>query len=74
MLVGVQGIGWKGVGVGEAFGADVTMTKGEACCDAGAMLPHPASSKAAMMDIRQMGFIAKVFAWVSVWRLARARL
>ena len=26
--VGVQGIGWKGVGVAEAFGAAVTNTKG----------------------------------------------
>src|SRR5512145_2720784 len=27
-LLGVQGIGWKGVGVGEAFGAAVTRTNG----------------------------------------------
>jgi hypothetical protein len=26
--VGVQGIGWKGVGVADAFGAAVTKTKG----------------------------------------------
>ena len=26
--VSVEGIGWKGVGVGEAFGATVTRTKG----------------------------------------------
>lgn len=25
---GVQGMGWKGVGVGDAFGAEVTITKG----------------------------------------------
>ena len=29
--VGVQGIGWKGVGVGEAFGAAVTSAKGKTC-------------------------------------------
>ncbi len=29
--IGVQGMGWKGVGVGEAFGADVTITNGKAC-------------------------------------------
>ena len=40
--VGVQGIGWKGVGVGEAFGAAVTRTNGRAEA-AGAAVPHPAS-------------------------------
>jgi hypothetical protein len=30
--VGVQGIGWKGVGVGEAFGAAVTRTNERAGC------------------------------------------
>ena len=59
--VGVQGIGWKGVGVGEAFGADVTRAKGKACCSMGALLPHPASSKAAMIESRQKSFIAKGF-------------
>jgi hypothetical protein len=41
--VGVQGIGWKGVAVGEAFGAAVTNTKGKAGgAGAGAKAPHPA--------------------------------
>lgn len=31
--VGVQGIGWKGVGVGEAFGAAVTRVNGKAGVD-----------------------------------------
>jgi len=29
--VGVQGTGWKGVGVGEAFGGTVKRTNGKAC-------------------------------------------
>jgi hypothetical protein len=40
-------IGWKGVGVGEAFGAAVTRTKGRSGCRlaaAEAKLPHPESS------------------------------
>jgi hypothetical protein len=48
--VGVQGIGWKGVGVGEAFGAAVTRTNGSAACPldgAGARAPHPARSNPA---------------------------
>ena len=49
--VGVHGMGWKGVGVGEAFGAAVTSTKGSSDC-AGALLPHPASNKAAMIMIQ----------------------
>jgi len=51
--VGVQGIGRKGVGVGDAFGADVTIAKGKACdgC-ADALLPHPASNRAARMILQ----------------------
>jgi hypothetical protein len=44
--VGVQGLGWKGVGVGEAFSAEVTNTNGSAGCadaGAGASVPHPTS-------------------------------
>ena len=44
--VGVQGIGWNGVGVGEALGAAVTRTKGRAE-EAGATVPHPAKSNPA---------------------------
>jgi hypothetical protein len=52
--VGVQGMGWKGVGVGEAFGLDVTITKGGGACppEADALLPHPASRKAARMSLQ----------------------
>ena len=35
-------MGWKGVGVGDALGAAVTNTNGNADC-AGATVPHPAS-------------------------------
>src|SRR5688572_12824386 len=46
--VGVQGMGWKGVAVGEAFGAGVTNTNGRAGCTfAGARVPHPTSSSPA---------------------------
>jgi len=55
-LVGVQRMGWKGVGVGDGFGAEVTIAKGSDG-GAGALLPHPASKRAVMIDIRQMGFI-----------------
>ena len=58
--VGVQGMGWKGVGVGEAFGAEVTMTKGSEG-DAGALLPHPASKRAARMMLQRMEFMVKWF-------------
>jgi hypothetical protein len=40
--VGVQGIGWKGVGVGDALGAAVTYTNGRtgwACAET--RFPHP---------------------------------
>jgi len=43
--VGVHGMGWKAVGVGEAFGAAVTNANGKACCALGtvdAKAPHPA--------------------------------
>ena len=51
--VGVQGTGWKGVGVGEAFGATVTRANGrDGCPLAVTLLPHPASSNAAMSIIR----------------------
>ena len=56
MPVGVQGMGWKGVAVGEAFGALVTSSKGRAGC-ADALSPHPASKSAAMIVICQMDFI-----------------
>ena len=48
--VGVQGMGWKGVRVGDAFGADVTIANGNVCdCCVGALLTHPASNRAARM-------------------------
>ena len=56
--VGVQGIGWKGVAVGEAFGATVTNSKGR-FESADASVPHPASRSAAMKVICQMGFMGK---------------
>ena len=61
--VGVQGMGWKGVGVGEAFGATVTSAKGRAGC-AGAAVPHPASRMVAMM-IQRMDFMVK---WILMGR------
>ena len=53
--------------MGEAFGADVTMINGKVCwlC-ADALFPHPASSKAVMIVIRQKDFIAKVFGLATV--------
>ena len=42
--VGVQGTGWKGVGVAVAFGAAVTKTKGRGgCAWADVILPQPES-------------------------------
>ena len=58
MPVGVQGMGWKGVGVWEAFGAAVTNAKGRDGC-AGAAVPHPASRMVAMM-IQRIDFIGKI--------------
>ncbi len=53
--VGVQGTGWKGVGVGEALGAAVTRTKGRAGA-AGAAVPHPARSNPAR-KVRWINFL-----------------
>ena len=51
--VGVQGMGWKGVGVGDAFGADVTIANGKDFDGlTGALLPHPASMSAARMCLQ----------------------
>ena len=58
MPVGVQGMGWKGVGVGEALGAEVTIAKGSEG-DADALLPHPASKRAVRMILQRMEFMAK---------------
>jgi hypothetical protein len=58
--VGVQGKGWKGVGVGDAFGAEVTITKG-GVGGAGALLPHPASKRAARMILQRMEFMVMWF-------------
>jgi hypothetical protein len=52
-------MGWKGVGVGEGLGAEVTSRKAGACEATGALVPHPARRSAAMMESRQMGFIGK---------------
>jgi len=57
-LVGVQETGRKGVGVGDGFGAEVTIVKGSPCC-ADALLPHPASNMVAMMVKRQKDFIVQ---------------
>jgi hypothetical protein len=51
--VGVQGTGWKGVGVGDAFGAGVTKTKGSAGW-VGAVFPHPASPALSMIEARRL--------------------
>ena len=56
MPVGVHGMGWKGVGVGDAFGAAVTNTNGKTGC-AGAKLPHPASSIPARSTTRKVRFM-----------------
>ena len=56
--VGVQGIGWKAVGVGEAFGAAVTNLNGKAgCVGVGARAPHPASRYPARSIIQINFFI-----------------
>ena len=48
--VAVKSEGWKGVGVGLAFGADVMSTKGRTTCSgAGVDAPHAASTKANRM-------------------------
>ena len=51
-------MGWKGVGVGEAFGATVTNANAGLCC-ADAFVPHPASRNAAMIVICQNDFMEK---------------
>ena len=56
--VGVHETGRKGVGVGDGFGADVTIANGSDP-SAGALLPHPASNNAVMTMVRQLGFILK---------------
>lgn len=60
MPVGVQGIGWKGVGVGDAFGAAVTKTNGRV--GEGAAFPHPASSNPARSVKRKNLFIIPALA------------
>lgn len=51
--VGVQGTGWKGVGVGDAFGTAVTNTNGRAgCAWAGIRGPQPARIILARIVIR----------------------
>jgi hypothetical protein len=50
--VGVQGIGWKGVGVADAFGAAVTYTNGSGCAWAAIILLHPVRMKLANKTIR----------------------
>ena len=54
--VGVQGMGWKGVTVGDAFGATVTNSK-DRFESADAFVPHPASRNAAMKMIFQKDFM-----------------
>jgi len=57
--VGVQEIGWKGVGVAVAFGADVTKTNGRpGCAWAEASVPHPAS-KTLMRSITGKSFLIR---------------
>ena len=56
--VGVQGIGWKGVGVGDAFGAEVTRTNGSAGdAGTGASVPHPTSKILARSNTCKSFFI-----------------
>lgn len=51
MPVGVQGIGWNGVGVGDALGGTVTRAKGrDGCALAEAGMLQPASIKLAMTN------------------------
>ena len=52
-------MGWKGVGVGEAFGATVTNANAGLCCPDGDAVPHPASRNAAMIVICQNDFMGK---------------
>lgn len=57
-LVGVHETGRKGVGVGDGFGADVTMINGRDACS-GALAPHPASRSAARMMLQRIVLMAK---------------
>jgi hypothetical protein len=53
--VGVQETGWKGVGVGDEFGAAVTNTNGRDDCLVGnAAAPHPASNALSMIKARRL--------------------
>ena len=55
-------MGWKGVGVGEAFGAAVTSAKGNADCPlGGAAVPHAVSRVTAMIMIQRMDFMVRLF-------------
>lgn len=57
--VGVHETGRKGVGVGDGFGADVTMMNGAiGCSTGGALTPHPASNNAARMMPHRIDFMA----------------
>ena len=59
--VGVVSEGWKGVGVGEAFGAIVTRIKGTpAAGGAGAIEPQPARR---MADAREINRLERRFRW-----------
>jgi len=58
-LVGVQETGRKGVGVGDGFGADVTVMNGRDGCS-GALTPHPASRSAARMMLERIVLMAVV--------------
>ena len=53
-LVAPRGRGWKGVGVAEGIGAEVTRSKKDGGWDGDgdAVVPHPASSNAARMICR----------------------
>ena len=55
--VGVHETGRKGVGVGDGFGADVTIMNGRDACS-GALAPHPASRSAARMMLQRIVLMA----------------
>ena len=68
--VGVHETGRKGVGVGDGFGADVTMMNGAICCSTdGALTPHPASNSAARMMPHRIGFMALSKLGSVCWRV-----
>jgi hypothetical protein len=63
VAVGLNGIGWNGVEVGEAFGAAVTSTNGSSggwFAAADAKLPHPESRIPARSRIYMHLFIRSV--------------